>query len=212
MKYLSLLNARSRYLTHLGQLICTKGVLKIMFNNHSNSQAVGMTVQESGSFSMPVWHPVKTNGEGLPSTPGVYRFRVPIESQPHETVEFLAQLRWRKHGVHQILMPTFEYVLDDEFITLPEGTYWRERLQDDPGVLGPTEFPIAPEMAHGAKECPFCHQQPVINGEKIKADDGDLYYTHIPYRFNRFWFHCCEWIGKAPRPSITVLKNDWSKR
>lgn len=158
------------------------------------------------------WYPVGTKGEGLPTSPGVYRFRVPMESRPEETVEFLAQLRRRKHGVHHVLMPTFEYVLDDEFIILPEGTHWRERVPGDPESLGETELPIVSEMAQGAAVCPFCHQRPTINGEKIKEDDGDLYYTRIPYKFNRFWFTCCEWVGKAPRPSISILKHDWSQR
>lgn len=212
MKHPSLFYARIRSLIQLGQLICTKGVLSIMFESQSFSPAEVIADNATVAEKNIIWHVVDTKGHGLPTTPGVYRFRVPMESQPGETVEFMAQLRWRKHGVHHILMPTFEYVLDDEFITLPEGTCWRDRLPADPDVLGPTDFPIAPEMAQGAAACPFCHQLPVINGEKIKEDDGDLYYTRIPYKFNRFWFTCCEWVGKAPRPSIAILKNDWSHR
>ncbi|MEQ4672077.1 hypothetical protein AB7W30_18890 [Providencia manganoxydans] len=212
MKLPSPFCARLRVFLQLGKAICTKGVLNIMFDSHSFLPMADDANPNPIPAISDHWHPVGTRGEGLPTTPGVYRFRVPMESRPEETVEFLAQLRWRKHGVHQVLMPTFEYVLDDEFITLPEGTYWRERVPGDPETLGVTQFPIAPEMAHGATECPFCHQQPVINGEKIKEDDGDRYYTHIPYKFNRFWFSCCEWISKAPRPSISALKHDWSQR
>lgn len=171
-----------------------------MFDSQSLSPMADATDPISVPLANDGWIIVGTRGEGLPTTPGVYRFRVPMESRPEETVEFLAQLRWRKHGVHHVLMPTFEYVLDDEFITLPEGTHWRERVSGDPEALGPTQFPIAPEMAQGAATCPFCHQQPTINGEKIKEDDGDRYYTNIPYKFNRFWFTCCEWVGKAPTP------------
>lgn len=166
------------------------------------------------TISAPVtatWYQVEPNGKGLPNEPGVYRFRVPMEANPEEAIEFLALMRWRKHGVHSLLSPTFEYLVDDESFTVPEGTYWRPREASDPSMLSSREFLITAEMEDGLKPCPFCKSIPIISGDKISKEDGSHYHTNAPYRFNRFWLNCCEWVAPASRPTIGKLKQAWGR-
>lgn len=160
----------------------------------------------------PKWHPTTQQGEGLPTVAGVYRFRVPRENFPDETIEFLAMLRWRRHGVRHILFPSFEYFVDDEFITIPEGTMWAYPERDDPKLLADGKFPIVQSVADSALRCPFCRKLPQLAGHKVDLETGDIFTTSHPYRFNRLWFTCCEWIAPAPRESLTRLIIDWNTR
>lgn len=157
------------------------------------------------------WFDTKPHGYGLPTVPGVYRFRVPMEHDKDEKVEFLALLRWRRHGTKIILFPTFEYFLDDEFITIPEGTQWAYRESGDPQILAPDSFPIVQEIHEKVRPCPFCSKTPSLAGRKVCLTTHDSYNTSIPYRFNQFWFTCCEWIAPAPRQTINTLIRDWNR-
>ena len=159
----------------------------------------------------PSWTPVGTQGEGLPTKAGVYRFSVPREADSSEHIEFLALVRWRKHGVHQLLFPTFEYIVCDENIVLPEGTCWREREPWDPDTLGETEFIIVPEMSAGAQCCPFCKEIPRVVGDKYNFEFQENYITKMPHRFNRLWFRCCKWVAPVPTSGIQSLITAWNK-
>lgn len=158
------------------------------------------------------WFRTQPDGVGLPAVPGVYRFRVPMEHSPDEKIEFLAQLRWRRWGMKILLLPTFEYPVDDEFITIPEGTEWSQPQPGDPEVLSDDAFPIVQRIDHIITACPFCRKKPSLAGSKIDLHNGDAYTTTKPFRFNQFWFTCCEWIAPAPRSTISQLIRDWNDR
>lgn len=157
------------------------------------------------------WRKTSPQGVGLPQEEGVYRFRVPLECAPSETIEFLAKVRMRRHGVHTVIFPTFEYFLDDEFLVIPEGTRWREAEHYDPQELGNDSFPVVQKIDHLVKECPFCSGKPTLAGNKIDPDNGDVFATNHPYKFNRFWLTCCEWIAPVPRPSIMEVVDLWNQ-
>ena len=157
------------------------------------------------------WFATTPQGDGLPDVPGVYRFRVPMEHSPEQKIEFLALLRWRRHGMKNILFPTFEYFIDDEFITIPEGTEWTHREPGDPEMLSQDSFPIVQRISEITSSCPFCKNRPTLSGRKVDLETGDRYSTSLPYRFNQFWFTCCEWIAPAPRQTIERLIDDWNE-
>lgn len=156
------------------------------------------------------WNPTTAQGEGLPKIPGVYRFRVPMEHDPDQRIEFLALLRWRRHGVHNILFPTFEYFVDDEFLTIPNGTEWSEPLPCDPLMLANDAFPVVENVSGKVSACPFCKRIPTIAGRKIDLSTGDHYSVSKPYRYNQLWFECCNWIAPVPRETISRLICDWN--
>ncbi|EOC0011627.1 hypothetical protein ACI0X9_003312 [Cronobacter turicensis] len=157
------------------------------------------------------WSDTTPNGDGLPSIPGVYRFRVPIENDISEKIEFLSLLRWRRVGARNILFPTFEYFTDENVATIPEGTQWAYREQNDPQLLSPDSFPIVQQIADKTLPCPFCSKIPTLAGTRRCMTTLERYATPLPYQFNQFWFTCCEWIAPAPRSTINGLINDWNR-
>ncbi len=180
-----------------------------MRRSFHDKSAVVSTIAEADLSPVKEWFPTTPTGDGLPKDPGVYRFRIPMEHTPDESIEFLALLRWRRHGVKNILFPTFEYFVDDEFITIPEGTEWSHREPGDPDFLLPDAFPVVQPVSDIVHACPFCKKMPQIKGRKIDLISGDKFSTALPYRFNQFWFVCCEWIAPASRKTMTQLINDW---
>lgn len=182
-----------------------------MRRTFSDKSAAISSIATQGSACNKKWFAASPQGDGLPDVPGVYRFRVPMEHSPDENIEFLALLRWRRHGMKNILFPTFEYFVDDEFITIPEGTEWAYREQCDPQMLSHDSFPIIQRLDDITATCPFCKNKPVLSGKKIDLETGDKFSTSLPYRFNQFWFTCCEWIAPAARPTIKQLIDDWNE-
>ncbi|PHM72306.1 hypothetical protein [Xenorhabdus sp. KJ12.1] len=183
-----------------------------MNRTFSDKSVVRTSIAEKADVAHKKWFQTTPDGKGLPEVPGVYRFRVPMEHSPDEKIEFLSLLRWRRHGMKNILLPVFEYFVDDEFITIPEGTEWAHPELDDPQILSNDSFPIVQPISNIILPCPFCKTKPILRGRKIDLETGDKFTTSLPYRFNQFWFVCCEWIAPAPRHTIKRLIDDWNNR
>lgn len=181
-----------------------------MRRSFSDRSAAVSSISDTDNSTISQWFDTTRQGGGLPDTPGVYRFRVPMEHQPDDKIEFLALLRWRRHGIKSLLLPTFEYFVDDEFITIPEGTQWAAARPGDQQLLSPDVYPILLSPDIVVRICPFCRKVPVLAGHKVCLRTGDRFTTSLPYRFNQFWFTCCEWIAPAPRPTIEHLISDWN--
>lgn len=182
-----------------------------MRRSFSDKSAAILSIADKETVDHKKWFTTTQQGEGLPDVPGVYRFRVPIEHHTKHKIEFLAFMRWRRYGMKNILFPTFENFIDDEEITIPEGTEWTYSEPDDPKILPQASFPIVQQFAEVTSQCPFCKNKPTLVGRKIDLETRDGCSTALPFQFNQFWFSCCEWIAPVPRLTIEQLINDWNE-
>lgn len=128
-----------------------------------------------------------------PTAEGEYLWRVPSRIVPGISIVFVAHMRRRGAGHHDVISPVFDY-WDGYRVHVPQGTEWRHL----PAPIGSKRHEITALSIDGLahEKCLYCGRVPRLNGCQ-RTNTGGVVISGDPHMFNRWWLTCCEW-GKTP--------------